>query len=339
MRRLRVTALFALASLTMIVIGLTVKLALPAQSATAPTITLVEASTQRSCGPAASPNAAGGVGQYQITVTGSGIDPSVVAVSITFAANTSTPQNFPGPYRIVNGGFSAVIQPGERSFGTYTVNVNPLGNFAVGQAPYPAYFQVPCPTLSIKPPCASIGNPIEITGTGFAPRFPIHLIFVPGAVTLPDVPGGTGNFQISVAVPNLPPANYQLEANQPTDIPSQTRTATASIQVPCFNPVLKLDPEVGPPGIVTTAMGTGFPPGAKVDFAWTVGVLPPGVATVVTTATGTFTFEILIFPHDTIGARQLVASRDPTSPNFASAMADFLVVEGSVQPNDFSWRH
>jgi hypothetical protein len=86
-------------------------------------------------------------------------------------------------------------------------------------------------------------------------------------------------------------------------------------------------------------MGTGFPPGAKVDFAWTVGVLPPGVATVVTTATGTFTFEILVFPHDTIGARQLVASRDPTSPNFASAMADFLVVQGSVQPNNFSWRH
>lgn len=340
MRPLRLLAALSAASLMLVLIALTARSTLQAQSAPAPTITLVEASTKQACGPVGVVGANRLPGQYQITVRGSGLDPSVAAVAIVFDAGGQSPQTYPGPYPVVNGSFSVLLQPGPfyRPFGTYTVTVNPLGNFAVGLPGYPAYFQVPCPTLTIKPPCASVGDPIEITGIGFAPRIPIHLVFVPGAVSLPDVPAGNGFFQISVAVPNLPPAVYELDANQPNDA-QFARNASAPLQVPCFNPMLKLVPDIGPPGIVTTAVGTGFPPSFPVDFAWTVGVLPPGVQTVVTQPDGTFTFEILIFPHDTIGARQLVASRNPKSPPFADAKADFLVVPGSVQPNDFSWRH
>ncbi len=339
MRALKLAAVLSATSLVLVLIALVARQPIPAQSATTPTITLVEAGTQQSCGPAVTPGASDF--RYAITVSGSGLDPAIAAVSIVFDAGGQAPQTYSGPYPVVNGSFSVLLQPGPfyRSFGTYQVLVNPLGNFAAATG-YPAYFQVPCPTLSIKPPCASVGEPITIVGTGFQPDVrPIQLVFVPGAVALPDVPAGNGSFTINVAVPNLPPALYELDATQPNRIPQATRTARTSLQVPCFNPVLKLVPELGPPGAVTTAMGTGFPPSAKVDFAWTVGLLPPGVATVVTSATGTFTFEILIFPHDTIGTRQLVASRDPSSPNFASAKADFLVVQGSVQPNDFSWRH
>jgi hypothetical protein len=341
MRPLRLLAALSAASLVLVVIALIARPSLPAQSATSPTISLVEATTKQACGPA-------GVvgtrlpGQYQITVSGSGLDPSVAAVAIVFDSGGQAPQTYPGPYPVVNGSFSVLLQPGPfyRPFGTYTVTVNPLGNFAVGLPGYPAYFQVPCPTLTIKPPCASIREQITIVGTGFEPDVrPIQLVFIPGAVALPDVPAGSGSFTINVAVPNLPPALYELDANQPSRIPQNSRTARASLQVPCFNPVLKLIPAVGPPGAVTTAVGTGYPPNAAVDFAWTVGVLPPGLATVVTAADGTFMFEILIFPHDTLGARQLVASRNPKSPAFATVMADFLVVPGSVQPNDFSWRH
>lgn len=340
MRPIRLLAALSAVSLVLVLVVLTARSPLQAQSAAAPTITLVEASTKQACGPAAVVGTNRLPGQYQITVSGSGLDPSVAAVAIVFDAGGQSPQTYPGPYPVVNGSFSVLLQPGPfyRPFGTYTVTVNPLGNFALGLPGYPAYFQVPCPTLIIKPPCASVGDSIEITGTGFSIRIPIHLVFVPGAVPLPDVPAGIGSFQISVAVPNLPPALYELDANQPNNGPL-ARNASASLRVPCFNPILKLVPDVGPPGIVTTALGTGFPPGVPVDFAWTIGVLPPGVQTVVTAPDGTFTFEILIFPHDTVGARQLVASRDPISPNFAPVMADFLVVPGSVQPNDFSWRH
>jgi hypothetical protein len=196
-------------------------------------------------------------------------------------------------------------------------------------------------TLSIRPPCASVGDPITIIGAGFQGDIPlpIHLVFVPGAVALQDASAPNGSFVVTDVVPNLPPATYELDATQPGRTPQNTRTAKTTLRVPCFNPILKLVPDLGPPGIVTTALGTGFPPGVPVDFAWTIGVLSPGVATVVTAPDGTFTFEILIFPHDTIGARQLVATHDPKSQVFADAKADFLVVPGSVQPNDFSWRH
>jgi hypothetical protein len=195
--------------------------------------------------------------------------------------------------------------------------------------------------LAIRQPCASVGDSITIVGEGFQGDIPlpIHLVFVPGAVALQDASAPNGSFVVTDVVPNLPPATYELDATQPGRTPQNTRTAKTTLRVPCFNPILKLVPDVGPPGIVTTAIGTGFPPGVPVDFAWTFGVLPASLATVISALDGTLTFEILIFPHDTIGARQLVATRDPKSPAFVDAKADFLVVPGSVQPNDFSWRH
>ena len=339
MRALRLMAGLSIASLMIVAVVSFARQALPALSAPPPTITLVEASTQRSCGPAQT--VVGGGPQYHITVSGTGLDPSIVAVSITFDANGKAPENYPGPYRVVNGSFKVLLQPGPfyRPFGTYTVLVHPLGNFAIAIPGYPAYFQVPCTTLVVKPVCATAGDPITIVGAGFAPRLPVHLFLNPGAIALPDAPNAVGSFQFTVAFPNVPPALYELVANQPNRLPQDVRTANARIQVPCFNPVLKLVPTVGPPGTVTTAIGTGYPPSAKVDFTWTVGIIATGAATVVTTTSGTFTFEILIFPHDTIGARQLVARRDPSAPNFVTTKANFLVVQGSVQPNDFSWRN
>jgi len=50
---------------------------------------------------------------------------------------------------------------------------------------------------------------------------------------------------------------------------------------------------------------------------------------------------LLIYPHDELGMRRLSAGPDlkvTNAPLFNIATADFLVVPGSEQPRDFSWR-
>jgi hypothetical protein len=131
------------------------------------------------------------------------------------------------------------------------------------------------------------------------------------------------------------------------DIPQATgpRTATLSIadsapdspQVVELRggvgpPQVRFDPPVGPPGIVTTATGSGFPPGALVSLLWNRGITG-ATSPVVVGADGTFVVSVLIFHNDLVGPRELRVQAAPGGPPFPDQVAPFLVVTGSLQPS------
>jgi Tol biopolymer transport system component len=94
---------------------------------------------------------------------------------------------------------------------------------------------------------------------------------------------------------------------------------------------LRLDPEVGPPGIVTLLRGENFPPGALVSFQWDRGITQP-LAPVLVAPDGTFAVSVLVFHNDRTGPRQLRVTAAPGGATFADEMVSFLVVPGPLQP-------
>ena len=93
----------------------------------------------------------------------------------------------------------------------------------------------------------------------------------------------------------------------------------------------RLDPPVGPAGIVTVLSGTGFPPGALVTFRWDHGISQPA-SPVVVGPDGTFAVGILVFHNDIGGPRQLLAVPAAGGPSFPDQAVPFLVVPGPLQP-------
>lgn len=236
-----------------------------------------------------------------------------------------------------------------------------------------ATYQVPCTILVIDPTCGSVGTPVTVRGAGFQPRLQVTITFTPSPTGKPDAvatPQIDTNFAAVVAVPQLPPGIYVVQAVQqlpvgiiaqpvaqsPTPSPtpivinsmksgqlgaaSAQLMATATFQIPCTKGTIILKPSVGPPGTVTTVIGTGFPVGAVVKLSWSqgIGVTAPSITI---GASQSFQVVLLIYPHDELGMRRLSAGPDlkvTNAPLFNIATADFLVVPGSAQPRDFSWR-
>ncbi len=100
--------------------------------------------------------------------------------------------------------------------------------------------------------------------------------------------------------------------------------------------VLKLDPAVSVPGMVTVVTGTGFPAGATITLAWSIGITPQ-LAKIVTAADGSFKIGVLIFHHDVIGPRTLTATR-VAGPLFPPAEGAMLVVSGTDVPSTYGWQ-
>lgn len=202
------------------------------------------------------------------------------------------------------------------------------------------------PSLALDPTCGSVGDPITVRGAGFQPRLRVPISFEPPAGGKPDAsasPGPDGTFAIAVPVPSRPPGNYTVVATQ--DVNSALAvgqlTARAPFLIPCIKAALVLKPTVGPPGTVVMVTGNGFPAGAAVKLVWSDGIKLVA-ATIIVGASQGFTTEVLIFPHDQLGRRQMSAAPDltvTTAPIFNIATADFLVVPGTEQPKDFTWRH
>jgi hypothetical protein len=97
-----------------------------------------------------------------------------------------------------------------------------------------------------------------------------------------------------------------------------------------LKPAILLDPPIGRPGFVTTAVGTNFPPGATVTLAWSVG-LTASMPAVVADASGSFSVRMLILPRDTLGPRILGGTFSATGEGSAQS-TPFLVVPGTGQP-------
>jgi Tol biopolymer transport system component len=100
--------------------------------------------------------------------------------------------------------------------------------------------------------------------------------------------------------------------------------------------VLKLVPDIGNPGIVTIVSGSGFPAGATVVLSWSVGITPK-LAKIVTDADGKFRIGVLIFHHDVIGPRDLIAAR-VAGPLFPPAQAPMLVTSAPDVPSTYNWQ-
>lgn len=113
---------------------------------------------------------------------------------------------------------------------------------------------------------------------------------------------------------------------------------TASAPLTVRRPALRLSPELGPPGAVTQALGSSFPPGATVRLRWSEGVTAAS-APVVVRADGTFSAPVLVLVQDALGPRELRATHDAVPvPLFRAVKAEYLVVPGVLQPSDFQWR-
>ena len=286
-----------------------------------------------------------------VAATGSGWTPGY-DVTITF-----DPNGLP-PYSVIvrgsslgpNGDFGTTLTvPSRPNRGTpYAVQAVQRPPAGTGQPiTVTASFYVPCPGIVLEPPCGPAGLPIVIRGAGWRPGITVGLALVPPATGKPDataLPAQDSTFAINFTVPQRPPGTYEVVATQtpPAGIaalpPIVVRT---QFQIPCVKAAIKLAPDVGPPGTVTTVTGTGFPLGAVVKLTWSQGI-PLSIPSITIPATQGFQTTILIFPHDQLGQRTLSAAPDLSvtgAPLFNIATAVFLVGPGSEQPRDFSWRH
>lgn len=115
-----------------------------------------------------------------------------------------------------------------------------------------------------------------------------------------------------------------------------TRFAEAPIQVRA--PAVVVNPAIGPPGFVTVAQGTEFPPGTQVRLAWDFGITTtPDTVTV--GPDGTFSTQMLVLRKDAIGPRTLRAEFLAGTP-FGTVRTEqpFLVVQRQVGPPNFDNR-
>lgn len=96
-------------------------------------------------------------------------------------------------------------------------------------------------------------------------------------------------------------------------------------------PQIRLEPAVGPPGVVTTLSGSNFPPGALVTISWDRGITQR-LEPIAVNPDGTFAVGVLVFHHERLGPRTLSVTPAPGGPTFDESSAPFLVVPGRFQP-------
>jgi hypothetical protein len=97
---------------------------------------------------------------------------------------------------------------------------------------------------------------------------------------------------------------------------------------------LVVDPPIGRPGSVSTATGTGWGGCGTVTLGWVTGTSTQPLAVVRGGAADTFTVPVVVFAHETLGPRSIVAS----CAGKPDARAAFLLVPGSIQPSHFLGR-
>ena len=273
-------------------------------------------------------------------LTGSGwAAPGTVAFTFDKIQLTSAPVNADGTFSITEH-----VPSVANSFSGHQITASEVIAEFFNQATME--FLVPCRTLAVSPTCGSVHDVIAVLGTGFQPRNPVAITFEPPAGGKPiaaAVPAADTTFRVPINVPSLPNGIYAVVATQSylgAALAIPPLIMRAEFTIPCVKGSIKLIPKVGPPGTVVTVIGTGFPVGAIVKLSWDRGITSK-VASITIDASQGFQVKLLIYPHDQLGKRRLGAGPDLSVANaiiFNIATADFLVVPGSEQPRDFSWR-
>ena len=201
------------------------------------------------------------------------------------------------------------------------------------------------PKPSAPPPAPTAETAaITVSGDNFNPFSPVLVTFDAG-------PGGQpqsfeaqtdpfGHFSRDIQVTEPAEGLHLIRA----DDFRQREADDATYQIPCFQPSVALDPPIGPPGFVTTAVGTGFPANATIVLLnWQGPALrSPLPLNIKTDANGSFRIPILVMYHDLLGPRMLQAIvANPFGARAGAAIeadAPFLVTPGRAQPSDFSLR-
>jgi hypothetical protein len=209
-------------------------------------------------------------------------------------------------------------------------------------------FKAVAPRTTPKPtptPAASAETAIiTVSGDNFNPFSPVLLTFDAG-------PGGKpqsfeaqtdpfGHFSRDIQVTEPAEGLHLIRA----DDFRQREADDTSYQIPCFQPSVALDPPIGPPGFVTTAVGSGFPANSSiVVLNWqSPALLSPLPVNIKTDGNGSFQIPVLILYHDLLGPRMLQAIvANPFGERAGAAIeadAPFLVTPGRSQPSDFVLR-
>jgi hypothetical protein len=121
-------------------------------------------------------------------------------------------------------------------------------------------------------------------------------------------------------------------APKPTVLVFETIPPTVAPTAPptTLQPILEMNPAVGPTGRVTLALGKGFPANTNVQLKW-AGKLR-GTWTVTTDATGKFRLPILINSGEPIGGRMMTAVDQPGS--FSNVGSEFLAQLPTFRPGN-----
>jgi hypothetical protein len=198
----------------------------------------------------------------------------------------------------------------------------------------------PTPTPAAPTP---VTYTITVDGVNFNPYSAVLVTFDAG-------PGGTpesferttdvfGHFTMDIVVRSRSEGTHLVRADD-----FRQREADATYRIPCFQPSVALNPPIGPPGFVSSAVGTGFPPNALVVFLnWGNPALrSPLPKNITTDGNGSFQIPILVLYHDLLGPRMLQAIvANPFGDRAGSAIeadAPFLVTPGRSQPTDLVLR-
>jgi hypothetical protein len=196
------------------------------------------------------------------------------------------------------------------------------------------------PTPAVAPP---VTYTITVDGVNFNPYSAVLVTFDAG-------PGGTpesferttdvfGHFNLDIQVRSRQEGVHLVRADD-----FRQREADATYTIPCFQPAVALNPPIGPPGFVTSAVGTGFPANATiVVLNWMSPALrSPLPKTIKTDGNGSFQIPLLILYHDLLGPRMLQAIvANPFGERAGAAIeadAPFLVTPGRSQPSDLVLR-
>ena len=106
--------------------------------------------------------------------------------------------------------------------------------------------------------------------------------------------------------------------------------------VPCspnLTPTLTITPGTAAPGFVVQVTGTGFPAGKAVELFWSDGIGAGAPIEVTADADGSFMArQVLIFPHDFAGLRDMTAGTTANHKAFPDATATLLVGFGQGSP-------
>jgi len=201
----------------------------------------------------------------------------------------------------------------------------------------------PKPSATPSAPAAETAT-IMVSGDNFNPFSPVLVTFDAG-------PGGQpqsfeaqtdpfGHFSRDIQVTEPAEGLRLIRA----DDFRQREADDTNYQIPCFQPSVALDPPIGPPGFVTTAVGSGFPANSSIVVLNWQGpaLLSPLPASIKTDASGSFQIPVLVLYHDPLGPRMLQAIvANPFGDRAGAAIeadAPFLVTPGRSQPPDFVLR-